>query len=466
MISDMRECLPIDEWVYTAGGPVQLGSRPSSVISSTASGVTENPCSYVPKRHNSVIEVVTQFGRFRVTPRHLVLTGTGYKQARHLQPGRDVVAAPNRIPHANRGALPHARLLGWLLGNGGLSGTPSLIYRDELDADVRAAVAAFGVDVKARKNQKCECVVDAYLSNGVESGCSPNPLMGWIRELGLEGKTAHDKSVPTTYLGSSDETHIDLLRGLWESDGTVTNGDAKYSTVNELLARQVAWLLLTVGVRSTVSLHDGLWTVRASTVDSARMSPIVNAPGRFGVLAEPDPARIDPAPQIFVDLAAELSTARRFQRRTDGTHKLICKRDMEAIVKWTPGLDTIARSPYMTTPGVGWGCVLEVRKQDKPVRVADLQVPGPNNFVASGMVVHNSGAIEQDADAIMLVYRDEYYYGQESKNKGIVEINVAKQRDGETGVRNLAWQGSYIRIANLDNHHDPEDVNDQHWSDR
>jgi replicative DNA helicase len=80
--------------------------------------------------------------------------------------------------------------------------------------------------------------------------------------------------------------------------------------------------------------------------------------------------------------------------------------------------------------------------------------------------MRESGAIEQDADAIMLVYRDEYYYGQDSKHKGIVEINVAKQRDGETGVRNLAWQGSYIRIANLDNHHDPEDVNDQHWSDR
>jgi replicative DNA helicase len=448
--SDLRECLPVDEWVYTPSGPVQLGSKPAEVISACEDGVEVKAARYVPKRYNAVFEVQTQFGVFRATAKHRVLTGTGWKQVRDLVPRRDVIAAPKRIPHANRGGLPHARLLGWLLGNGGMTGTPSLIYRKELDEDVRNAVARFGVEVRPRRNQKSPNVVDAYLSNGTESGCLPNPLMEWIRDLGLEGKTAHTKSVPAEYLGSSDEVHLDLLRGLWESDGTVTRGVAKYTTVSEELARQVGWLLLTLGVRSTVRSHESLWTVSACAADSERMHPIVDNHERFGALSAPDPRYVDPCPQVFVELADELTNERRFQKRADGSHKLVCKREMAAVVAECPALASVAVSPYMRATGLGWGRLMGVRKLDGEVRVADLQVPGPNNFVAAGVVVHNSGAIEQDADVIMGLYREEKYTAEPNEqDRGVCEVLLLKQRNGPTGTIKVRFDKECTRFDNL-----------------
>lgn len=62
--------------------------------------------------------------------------------------------------------------------------------------------------------------------------------------------------------------------------------------------------------------------------------------------------------------------------------------------------------------------------------------------------LRDSGAIEQDADIIMLVYRDEYY-NPNSSFKGMAEVNIGKQRNGETGIVNLVAQLSYMRFRNF-----------------
>ncbi len=62
--------------------------------------------------------------------------------------------------------------------------------------------------------------------------------------------------------------------------------------------------------------------------------------------------------------------------------------------------------------------------------------------------LRDSGAIEQDADVAMFLYRDEYYH-EDSEKKGIGEVIIAKQRNGETGTVELAWLGSYTKFVNL-----------------
>ena len=62
--------------------------------------------------------------------------------------------------------------------------------------------------------------------------------------------------------------------------------------------------------------------------------------------------------------------------------------------------------------------------------------------------LRESGAIEQDADIIMFIYRDEIY-NEESVDQGIAEIMVAKHRNGETGTKRLAFVGKYTKFANL-----------------
>ena len=60
--------------------------------------------------------------------------------------------------------------------------------------------------------------------------------------------------------------------------------------------------------------------------------------------------------------------------------------------------------------------------------------------------LRESGAIEQDADSVMFLYRDEYYH-ENTEEKGVAECIVAKNRHGETGAVKLQWIGQYQTFA-------------------
>ena len=67
--------------------------------------------------------------------------------------------------------------------------------------------------------------------------------------------------------------------------------------------------------------------------------------------------------------------------------------------------------------------------------------------------LRESGAIEQDADIVMFLYRDDYY-NQDSEKKDIAEVIIAKHRGGSTGTVELLWLGSYTKFVNLERRFD------------
>src|SRR5262249_2690498 len=77
---------------------------------------------------------------------------------------------------------------------------------------------------------------------------------------------------------------------------------------------------------------------------------------------------------------------------------------------------------------------VEVRGKDKRPQLSDLR---------------ESGAIEQDADTIVFIYRDDYYNPETSEVKGIAELIVAKQRSGPTGKVKVRFAASCTRFDNL-----------------
>jgi replicative DNA helicase len=99
------------------------------------------------------------------------------------------------------------------------------------------------------------------------------------------------------------------------------------------------------------------------------------------------------------------------------------------------------------TSDLFWDRIVSVMP-DGEDEVFDLTVPGPASWLADGLVSHNSGAIEQDADIIVLIYREEVYE-PDTPRKGIADIIIAKQRNGPTGEVHLTFLGKYTRFENL-----------------
>jgi replicative DNA helicase len=99
----------------------------------------------------------------------------------------------------------------------------------------------------------------------------------------------------------------------------------------------------------------------------------------------------------------------------------------------------------LATSDVYWDEILSIDSAGEE-DVFDLTVEGLHNFVAEDIVLHNS--IEQDADLVMFVYRDEYY-NEESDQQGLAEIILSKHRNGPTGVEKLSFLKRYAKFADL-----------------
>jgi replicative DNA helicase len=93
-----------------------------------------------------------------------------------------------------------------------------------------------------------------------------------------------------------------------------------------------------------------------------------------------------------------------------------------------------------------WDRVVSITPRGEE-EVFDATVEMTHNFLANGIVAHNS--IEQDADVVMFIYRHEYYHPEDQERKGIAEVIVAKHRAGSTGPVEVTFQPEFTRFANL-----------------
>jgi replicative DNA helicase len=96
---------------------------------------------------------------------------------------------------------------------------------------------------------------------------------------------------------------------------------------------------------------------------------------------------------------------------------------------------------------VGWDRIASIEPAGEE-EVFDARVPGTHSFLANDVISHNSGAIEQDSDLVILLHREDIYE-RESPRAGEADLILAKHRNGPTGTVTVAFQGHYSRFVDM-----------------
>ena len=193
------------------------------------------------------------------TPDHKVLTEYGWRQAGELRKG-DRVAQPRRFDGFG-GSAPisadHARLLGYLIGDGYVGGKTPVNFinvQQALIDDVTRIAATLGCAAHPQGRMSLAIAHRPGERNGVLDLC---------RQAGIYGKLAWEKTIPSWFFEPDIAADVvgNLLFGLLESDGWVSREQTGalrvgYTTTSEQLAHQIHWLLLRFGIVSTVRDYD------------------------------------------------------------------------------------------------------------------------------------------------------------------------------------------------------------------
>ena len=195
-----------------------------------------------------------------VTPDHKILTETGWHVAEDVSPG-DRVARPRAfIGFGSESPISadHARLLGYLIGDGYVGGKTPIHFinvAESLQADVAEIVGTMGCEVKSTADPMAVSISHRVgEKNGVVELC---------RWAGIYGHLAWEKAIPAAFFQSEVSAEVvgNLIFGLFETDGYVSRertGGLRvgFSTTSEQLAHQIHWLLLRCGVGSAVQRRD------------------------------------------------------------------------------------------------------------------------------------------------------------------------------------------------------------------
>jgi len=425
-----------------------------------------------------VFSLGTRLGRqIRATANHRFLTVDGWRRLDELEPDA-FLALPHRLSGPSTPTMSDAELalLGHLIGDRCTLPRHAVRYTTrepelaELVADL-ARDAFGGAIVPTVKSERTWIQVYLAAADRLTHG-RRNPIAEWMSGLGVFGLRSHEKRVPGRVFEQPFTGVARFLRHLWATDGCLWFRDGRAAiycaTSSEQLARDVQSLLLRIGVVAAVARVEqggpnrAQFHVRVSGApESRRFLAVVGAVGqRRSAVAAALQAHFrgmtavtdrDVVPRsvwrstVVPAMAAAGVTARELQGqlgtayRGSTVYKGNLGRERRARVAEIVDSEQLGR---LAGSDVYWDRIESI-DADGTEEVYDVTVDRLHNFVAEDLIVHNS--IEQDADLVMFIYRDEYY-DKESEREGIADLIISKHRNGGLGDVELTFQKEYPRF--------------------
>ena len=440
-----------------------------------------------------VYKLTTRLGRtVRATANHKFLTIHGWKQLDEIAQD-ERIALPRRLPSSMQATMSDDQLalLGHLIGDGCTLPRHAVQYTT-IDEDLAYTVAklatqVFGENVLPRvkwetpKNRKggwyqVYLSANYHLTHGIH-----NPITIWLDAMGIYGLRSYEKFVPSCVFAQPIEGIACFLRHLWSTDGhanCVSTTTYKaiprlyYATSSPQLAKDIQSLLLRLNINARVLCvpQDKKGRNQYHVILSGKpdMEQFVSTIGIVG--------------QRKQEMLEKLKT--HISNRVANTN-----RDLIPSVAWrqyvVPAMVAIGMTTRQMQSGIGMSyCGTNLYKnaigRERALRVAtivqstqlallaqsdvywdevssieadgeanvyDITVDEMHNFIANDIILHNS--IEQDADIVMFIYREDVY-NPDTERKNIADIIVAKHRNGPVGEVSLYFQASQTRFCDLE----------------
>ena len=330
------------------------------------------------------------------------------------------------------------------------------IQRQLIDVGAQISASAFGTEGRASKEllEEAEQLVFAIADRGARSGTGFVAVQEVIKDaiLRLQELAEHEGEI--TGLSSGFKDLDRKTAGLQNSDLIIVAGRPsmgkttfamniaehaaiKHSVPVAVFSMEMSSLQLVMRLFSSLGqLEQGkLRTGSLEDTDWPKLTSAMNLLSKSKIFIDETPA-LSPA-----DLRAR---ARRLKREHD------------------IGLIVVDYLQLMAVPGTRENRATEIAEISRALKALakELNVPvmalsqlnraleqRPNKRPVMADL-RESGSIEQDADLIVFIYRDEVY-NPETPEKGKAEIIIGKHRNGETGTVNLSFQGRWLRFANF-----------------
>jgi len=487
-LSDLRECVSGDTLVMLADGRrVPICDLVGSAREVLALGADQKIVGASSDRVwkvgvRPVFDVHLASGRtLRTTGRHRLLGPKGWIRVDDLEIG-GWLAIARSLPEPSSGdRWPEARLalLAHLIGDGSYLKHQPLRYTTASEENSRIVVDSaqgeFGVTVTRHPGRGAW---HQLVISGNGNRWHPAGVNRWLRGLGIYGQRSHEKRVPAEVFGLRNDQIAVFLRHLWATDGSISlrkpgrPGAPRvyFATCSRTLALDVSALLLRLGLVARLrTVHQAGYrpTFNVDVSGSEFQSRFLQTVGAFGprrgpatqlhelLTATSANTNVDTLPnEVFADVRMAM------QGRGVSLRAMAALRGTSyggsSHFRFAPSRATLAGYAKLlddkellrqAESDLFWDRVVAVEPAGQQ-EVYDLTVPGPSSWLADGIVSHNSGAIEQDADIVMFIYREEEYKPTD-ENRGIAEIIIGKQRNGPTGTVKLAFIKEFTRFENI-----------------